>query len=124
MIESQRNRIRFLGEQGYEMNVQIMAFVIFDICCEVWVGVDAVFVFSPVEVVEPMVFGICDPVARDTVAAVDGFVGVLVVWRCNWREFEQGLEVLELLLVDVGLERLDFELHRRGRFAVVCHCGC
>lgn len=89
------------------MDCQIVAFVIFHFGGEVWVGVDVVFMFSPVEFVEPLLFGIGDPVPGNSIATINRWIRVFEVRRGDWGEFEKCLEVLELLLIDVSFERFE-----------------
>lgn len=58
MHEKNRDRILFLGEERREMDFEVLAFVILDVDCEVWEGIDVSFCFSPVKEV-PMSLPTC-----------------------------------------------------------------
>jgi hypothetical protein len=58
---------------------------------------------SPVEAFLPVLLRICDPLPADAKLAILALV--LIRFLCDWTELNQGLEILELLFVDMQLKR-------------------
>jgi hypothetical protein len=131
VVEDDRDGVLSLGEEGDEVDGELISQVVRDLGGEVVVVVvDPILGLAPVELVQGEVFGVEDPVARHTVIAGrgDGGVRVLEVRRSDGRESEEGAEVIDLLLVYVSFEGGDGELGRGGWFAEVghgcCRCRC
>lgn len=63
MVEDERDSIFLGGEEGDEVESLRVSEIILDVCGEIGETVDVVFGLSPVEVVEPVLFGIDEPVS-------------------------------------------------------------
>lgn len=63
VVEDERDSIFLGGEEGDEVESLRVSEIILDVCGEIGETVDVVFGFSPVEFVEPVLFGIDEPVS-------------------------------------------------------------
>lgn len=91
MEERDRCRIWSFREERQELQTNTVSFAISDCRFEVWVRLDASFVFAPVEVVEPCLFGVFEP--RPCNAELGAGVGVFEDRGADSRELSELVEV-------------------------------
>ena len=110
MRQQQWNCVGFLGKQGSEVNVESVTGVL-DLHGEIGVAVDASFRLPPVVLRFPVLFGVAQPFTRDAPGRVVLDIARQVLERLgsDFGEFQQLLEVIQLLVGNVSLEWFGLE---------------
>ncbi len=83
--------------------------------------VDTFLAFLPIVLGLPMFFGLLHPIHGDAIMADATWWGGLVVLECEWRqwgELQQLVEVVDFGLIYVELERFDLERCAFGELIV------
>jgi hypothetical protein len=137
MIESDRNGVRFLREESEELKLDSIVFSVLDRGLEVWKTIDAIFVLSPVEFVQPVFFSLFQVISGHTKSSPA--VGILKDCRTDRRKLEKVLEMLQLFFIctmvsllidpyyilalptDMSFERLDVKRCSRWNFGEIGH---
>lgn len=88
-----------------------MLIEVLDVCGEVGKRVDVILVFPPVELIDPIVFGIDKPFVSHTIPPAVQSAVLKGAWA-DGRELNQLLEIFQRFPIDMRCEGFDVELER------------